>query len=414
MYTDFIEALNKKYGCNSKEELTGMDLQHYQFASSTNGRASDAIGVFEAFGFRLEGLKILDIGCAYGGFCIEAAKKGAVCYGVEISKPLYDFACLNGKNETYDIGNVEFVLEDATSPQFLKKVPLNYFDLIIVNDVFEHVYNTVQLLSNLEKVSNDRGAIYFAIPNGNDLRFVAKEGHSGYCGISLLKPLSWHKINDQRTRNIYYRDYEYYLALFNYYGFKYITETNYPAYIKDEDAKNYIDKEFSLTQTIVKEKSLELPKPYVSELEREFSTYKLLIREDKDVLKGSDLMWKYLTKFWVGFALKKELQLQVPNETSKKSFMSDFCDNICFQLEIKGKKCSVQVFCDFEIEEYEFAFRLMRRWETICSSSYQKESNYEWELESSGMYSVTIFVKHKESEQEEYRIITQPLYYTGK
>ena len=76
MYKDFLEALNKKCSCNSKEELTGMDLQHYQFAATTNGRASDAIVVFEAYGFLLEGLKILDIGCAYGGFCIEVAKKG--------------------------------------------------------------------------------------------------------------------------------------------------------------------------------------------------------------------------------------------------------------------------------------------------------------------------------------------------
>ena len=59
----------------------------------------NAIGEFEAYGFRMEGLKILDVGCAYGGFCIEAAKKGAICYGIDINFSLYEFACLNNKDE---------------------------------------------------------------------------------------------------------------------------------------------------------------------------------------------------------------------------------------------------------------------------------------------------------------------------
>lgn len=413
MYIDFIEALNIKYGCNSKEELTGMDLQHYQFASSTNGRANDAIGVFEAFGFQLEGLKILDIGCAYGGFCIEAAKRGAICYGVEISEPLYNFACLNKKNEIYDKGDVKFILEDATSPQFLKKVPLDYFDLVIVNDVFEHVYNTVQLLSNLEKVSNDKAAIYFAIPNGNDLRFVAREGHSGYCGISLMKPLSWHKINDNKGWNVYYRNYEYYIALLNYYGFRWITEINYPGYMEGTEGKECIDREYALTKAIIEEKKNEFPERYVLELDREFSGYSLQLKEDKNSLNAPDLIWKYLTKFWVGFAQKKELELLVPTETSRKGYTSDVCENIQFLLNIKEKKCSVQVSCDFDIKDYEFAFHLMRRGESIYRSRYQIVPGYEWELKAPGMYYVAIFVKHKDHEHKDYRIITQPLYYTG-
>lgn len=411
MYIDFIEALNKKYGCSSKEELSGMDLQHYQFASSTNGRATDAIGVFEAYGFKLDALKILDIGCAYGGFCIEAAKKGAICYGVEISKTLYDFACLNGENELYNKGSVKFILEDATSIEFMKQVPLNYFDLIIVNDVFEHVYNTVQLLSNLEKVCNERGAIYFAIPNGNDLRFVAKEGHSGYCGISLLKPLSWHKINDKKTWNIYYRNYEYYIALFNYYGFSCITEINYPGYSNDREAKEYIDKECILTKQTIEENKLELPQNFVCELEREFSNYITVLKEDILTLNGPDLIWKYLTKFWAGFAQKKELKLSIPTETSQRGYTSDICENIQFIFKIKEGKCLVQVYCDFDIEDYEFAFHLMRRGESIDRSKYQKESNYEWRLKAQGMYYVAIFVKHKDHDHKDYRIITHPLYY---
>ncbi|GAG33194.1 unnamed protein product, partial [marine sediment metagenome] len=35
-------------------------------------------------GFDFRGARVLDIGCAYGGFCIEAAKKGVTAYGIDI------------------------------------------------------------------------------------------------------------------------------------------------------------------------------------------------------------------------------------------------------------------------------------------------------------------------------------------
>ena len=76
--------------------------------TSANSRGQDAIGVFEAYGFSMTGLKILDVGCAYGGFSIEAARKGACCYGVEISNALYELATLNNKGEAYDEGYPAF------------------------------------------------------------------------------------------------------------------------------------------------------------------------------------------------------------------------------------------------------------------------------------------------------------------
>ena len=108
MYHDFIAALNKKYNCSDRSELSGIDLQHYQFGASTNSRGQDAFGVFVAYGFSMTGLKILDVGCAYGGFSIEAARKGACCYGVEISNALYELATLNNKGEAYDEGYPAF------------------------------------------------------------------------------------------------------------------------------------------------------------------------------------------------------------------------------------------------------------------------------------------------------------------
>lgn len=413
MYCDFLEALNKKYNCNSAEDLTGMDLQHYKFASSTNGRGLNAIGEFEAYGFCMDGLKILDVGCAYGGFSIEAAKKGAECYGVEISPSLYEFACLNTKNEAYHTGSCEFVLVDATSTEFLEKIPHNYFDLIIVNDVFEHVYDTVQLLKNLSVVANYNCTLYFAIPNGNDLRFVAREGHSGYVGLSIISPLNWQKLTGKEIWNIYYRQYEYYQALFSYFGFSEIVPINYPGHVISEDTMKKIVDEYQNTKQIIHDNEKDLPKDYITHLNSACESFDKQFNYDLKELNVADIYWKYLTKFWAGFAHRKKLNLNPVSKTVERKASSDKAENIDFVLSLDGSELSVEITCDFPIDEYEFAFDLLIRGERIDRTTYQKSPCYKWNLKSDGMYWVNMYIKHKDHEFKDYCICAQPLYYSG-
>lgn len=305
MYCDFIEALNKKYNCTGREDLSGMDLQHYIFASTSNKRGKTALEEFENCGFSLKGLKILDVGCAYGGFSIEAARMGAVCYGIEISEPLYDFAMLNNKNEEYETGSCEFILTDVTSADFLNRVPKHFFDLIIVNDVFEHIYDTVQLLSNLSMVSGEKCAIYFKIPNGNELRFVAKEGHSGYCGISIVNPLSWFTLDGEKQWNIYYRQFEYYKALFEYYGYTTINFTNYPSHVSENKLEK-LEAQFHETKHIIVEQSDLLPEKYAEVLSKAFAKFEKQYTADKAILSSQEFFWKYGIRFWTGFAQKEK------------------------------------------------------------------------------------------------------------
>lgn len=418
MYKNFIAALNKKYNCKHPSELSGIDLQHYTFAASTNSRGLDAIGVFEAYGFSMDGLRVLDVGCAYGGFAIEAAKKGACCYGVEISDELYEFAMLNHKNEAFSKGSCDFIKADATSTDFLEKLPHDYFDLIIVNDVFEHVYDTVLLLSNLDKAANDRGAIYFVIPNGNDFRFIAREGHTGCCGISLLEPLLWEtlvSVKENPERSIYYRQYEYYQALFSQFGFGFITLINYPGYMDGAIAgKEWINTEYkSLKQTIA-ENEKDFPSFYGKKLYGAFETFSRRLRYDMERLNTSKLAWKYMTKFWGGFAQRKSLDLDSPVKTCERTSRSEHdAYGISFTLSLKGNNIVIDITDTVVKEEFDFAFHLMQRGESIYKSHYQREPHYEWELKSPGMYQAVIFVKKTDHEHKDYRIITQPLYFRG-
>lgn len=415
MYTDFIAALNEKYNCESSSELSGLDLQHYTFAATTNSRGMDAIGVFEAYGFSMDGLRILDVGCAYGGFAIEAAKKGAYSYGVEISDTLYEFAVLNHKNEAFPKGSCDFIKADATSTDFLKKLPHNYFDLIIVNDVFEHVYDTVLLLGNLDKVANDHGAIYFVIPNGNDFRFVAREGHTGCCGISIMAPMVWEALIPIRERSIYYRQYEYYEALFSHFGFGCINPINYPGNLKDSlDAKELLNTEYEgLKQTIV-ENEKDFPPVYGKKLQGAFEVFSRRFYYDKENMDTSELAWKYMTKFWGGFAQRQPLNLNSPIKTCERTSRSEHDDyGISFMFSLKGNNIVIDITDTVVKEEFDFAFHLMQRGESIYKSHYQREPHYEWELKASGMYQVAVFVKKTGQEHKDYRIVTQPLYFRG-
>lgn len=415
MYTDFIAALNKKYNCEHPSELSGIDLQHYTFAASTNSRGLDAVGEFEAYGFSMDGLKILDVGCAYGGFAIEAAKKGAYCYGVEISDALYEFAILNHKNESFSKGSCNFIKADATSTDFLELLPQDYFDLIIVNDVFEHVYDTVLLLSNLDKAANDHGVIYFIIPNGNDFRFIAREGHTGCCGISLLAPMVWESLIPTRERSIYYRQYEYYQALFSHFGFGCINPINYPGYLEGVlDVKEWINTECERLKQTIAEKEKDFPSFYSEKFHKAFEVFRRRLYYDIENLDAPRLVWKYMTKFWGGFAQRKPLDLASPIKTCERTSRSDYDDyGISFVLSLKGNNIVIDITDTVVKEEFDFAFHLMRRGESIYKSHYQREPHFEWKLKAPGMYQVAVFVKKTDHEHKDYKILTQPLYFRG-
>jgi 2-polyprenyl-3-methyl-5-hydroxy-6-metoxy-1,4-benzoquinol methylase len=124
--------------------------------------------------------RVLDVGCAYGGFLVAFAERGARVTGIELDRRYLDLAQVNLREQGVDAHLVE---GDATNPRPSFR---GRFDLIIANDVAEHVVSLEGFLSNIREWLAPGGTAYLEIPNGAQPHFVIADGHYGLFGITLL------------------------------------------------------------------------------------------------------------------------------------------------------------------------------------------------------------------------------------
>lgn len=99
---------------------------------------------------------VLDVGCNDGSFTKEIAKKINTqrIFGLEINKEYAKVAC--------ESNNVNVVVADANTPFPFKD---NSFDLVISNDLLEHVYSTDNFIKETYRVLREGGYCICSTPN---------------------------------------------------------------------------------------------------------------------------------------------------------------------------------------------------------------------------------------------------------
>ncbi|CEG13937.1 hypothetical protein MSIBF_A730002 [groundwater metagenome] len=119
--------------------------------------------------------KYLDVGCGGGQFLYQIKKvnPSGEYYGIE-----------PGNFDEEDVKKHKLkvfkgTLEDAHYPD-------NYFDVITIHSVFEHVYNPSETMRELRKVLKTNGTIIISVPNGNSLALKLFGKYSSQLGISHL------------------------------------------------------------------------------------------------------------------------------------------------------------------------------------------------------------------------------------
>jgi SAM-dependent methyltransferase len=101
---------------------------------------------------------------------------------------------------------------------------LGRFDVIICNDVLEHVPDVEQAVRNLGSMLVEGGRVFLEIPNGNAVKYVRSDGHYKIPGITLLdfddaRQLHQEYFPDATTYDtFFYGTLDYYLAIFSRYG----------------------------------------------------------------------------------------------------------------------------------------------------------------------------------------------------
>jgi len=98
--------------------------------------------------------KLLDIGCGSGQFLYEMKQLGLDVSGIE-----------NGILDKELADNLRIQNKDLISAKY----PSNYFDVITINHVLEHLNNPTATIREIYRILNQDGKLIIGIPNTNSL-----------------------------------------------------------------------------------------------------------------------------------------------------------------------------------------------------------------------------------------------------
>lgn len=174
------------------------------------------------------GARCLDVGCAYGGFLAAAAQAGASeVVGFDIDRRLVEIA----RSYLSALGIDGLVLlGDVLDGTFVRS--LGCFDLIMCNDVIEHVTSVSACIANLSAALRPGGILYMAVPNRRSPALIRSDPHFQLFGIVLLarpEAIRCHRLargTDRYDVGDFF-DLEHYTELMGTHGLTY-TITNAP------------------------------------------------------------------------------------------------------------------------------------------------------------------------------------------
>lgn len=137
--------------------------------------------IFELMNKRvlLERKLVLDVGSGDGGISISFARHN--CFVTSLEP---DFGRLKRTKVRTNEHNTKLNLVAA----FSENLPFvdEKFDLLIMNDVIEHVQNIPQTIKEISRVLRTGGLCYLSVPNKLSIHNVIDEPHYGLFGITIL------------------------------------------------------------------------------------------------------------------------------------------------------------------------------------------------------------------------------------
>ena len=173
---DFVEHLTSThYG-------TGIDMKayhDYMFHEIERGREVVRLITQRA---DIAGKDVLDVGCGYGGLLITMKEAGARSLtGIEVYVPRVEWGTKRMKSLGYEAKLMEM---DVCLPDTPEK--LGTFDIILAQDVIEHVPDPKRTIDHLVKMLRPDGAIYVQVGNKFSPDQLVADHHYRLPGITML------------------------------------------------------------------------------------------------------------------------------------------------------------------------------------------------------------------------------------
>lgn len=176
-------------------DCTGFEEFKESFGDKLESRFTE---LFRRFRIK-EDMLVLDIGCGRGEAVLYAAKQGAKAIGIDYSKEAINIANGMKKRKRKELSvMMEFYVMNAKQLKFQKSL----FDVVILTDVVEHLYNKeIDLVfSEIKRVLKQNGTIILhSAPNKlfNDI------GYKYYCyPVSTFLVKIWNTITWSKYPNI--------------------------------------------------------------------------------------------------------------------------------------------------------------------------------------------------------------------
>jgi 2-polyprenyl-3-methyl-5-hydroxy-6-metoxy-1,4-benzoquinol methylase len=130
-------------------------------------------------GFEAQGKRVLDIGCGDAGVLIALAEQGATCAGIELDEKSLERAAFRAEEHGVAIDLRRGVAEDLPWPDAS-------FDLVILDNVLEHVTDRPKTLEEIHRVLAPGGLLYMVTPKPLSLYSLWNDPHYDLAGLVLM------------------------------------------------------------------------------------------------------------------------------------------------------------------------------------------------------------------------------------
>jgi GT2 family glycosyltransferase/2-polyprenyl-3-methyl-5-hydroxy-6-metoxy-1,4-benzoquinol methylase/glycosyltransferase involved in cell wall biosynthesis len=175
----FFASLTRYFADQWDQPCLPVDFE-YAITANERGRA-----VVDILSRRLElrGKRVLDVGCAYGGFLVAFAEHGTQeVIGIDIDENLLALGRANLEASGW---TATLLRRDITQETELSEFR-SRLDVVTCNNVIEYTFDPAAAVRTIAALLGEGGTAYFEISNPHYPGFVQADGHHRLFGLTLL------------------------------------------------------------------------------------------------------------------------------------------------------------------------------------------------------------------------------------